>query len=54
MTRERLFKMMVGRELKDYFIKTDRAIGDVIFEVKNLGRKGKFRMYPLNFVKAKY
>jgi inositol transport system ATP-binding protein len=43
MTRERLFKMMVGRELKDYFIKTDRAIGDVIFEVKNLGRKGKFR-----------
>ena len=26
MTRERLFKMMVGRELKDYFIKTDRAL----------------------------
>lgn len=34
--REKLVNMMVGRELTSYYTKSDRKIGDVALEVKNL------------------
>jgi inositol transport system ATP-binding protein len=44
MTHEKLFSMMVNRDLKDYFVKTRNEIGDdVVLEVKNLTRTGKFK-----------
>ena len=37
-----LVKSMVGREIKDYFNKKDKEIGDVILEVRNLTREPHF------------
>lgn len=34
--REQLIRMMVGREIKDVYPKTEVPLGDVIFEVKNI------------------
>lgn len=39
---EAIVKMMVGRELGERFPERSNAVGDVIFEVKNLKRKGLF------------
>ncbi|MGP4106470.1 sugar ABC transporter ATP-binding protein [Virgibacillus sp. L01] len=39
---EAIVKMMVGRELGERFPERPNAVGDVIFEVKNLERKGLF------------
>ena len=36
----KIIKMMVNREITDVFPKTDAKIGDVIFEAKNIVRKG--------------
>lgn len=41
-TKEELIRMMVGREVKDMFPKEDVEIGNVIFETKDLCRKGYF------------
>jgi len=38
----KLIKMMVGREITEMFPKQEAQIGDVIFEVKGLTRKGEF------------
>jgi len=40
--KETLIKMMVGREITQFFPKIQVDIGDVILEVKNLSLKGKF------------
>ncbi len=37
-----LVKMMVGRELKDLFVRNRKASGDVVLEVKNLSAPGAF------------
>lgn len=34
--------MMVGRELKDLFVRNRKASGDVVLEVKNLSAPGAF------------
>jgi len=44
---EEIVKMMVGRELGEQFPERDRPVGDVIFEVANLGRAGYFK--DINF-----
>src|SRR5699024_9706261 len=40
--------MMVGRELGEQFPERDHAVGDVIFEVSNLGRSGYFKDISFN------
>src|SRR5690625_2750100 len=40
---EEIVKMMVGRELGEQFPERDHPVGDVIFEVSNLGRAGYFK-----------
>lgn len=40
--RDGLISLMVGRELSQIFPKEDAEIGEVILEVKNFTRKGKF------------
>jgi inositol transport system ATP-binding protein len=47
-----LISMMVGRELNQKFAKKDTAIGDVVFEVKSLSRKGKFQDISFNVKKG--
>lgn len=42
-TKDKLVKMMVGRELDNYFPKEHVEIGEVVFEVKNLRRDGYFK-----------
>lgn len=42
LNNEMLVKMMVGRELKDMFVRSDRRPGEVAFEVKNLSCPGCF------------
>lgn len=39
-SRDELITMMVGRELKDLYVKSEHKIGEVIFEVKELNKKG--------------
>lgn len=39
-TRDELISMMVGREVKSVFPKTDCEIGDVVFRVENISGKG--------------
>lgn len=41
MPRERLFTMMVDRDLSNYFIKSSHEIGEVFFETKHLTVEGK-------------
>lgn len=38
-TKDELISMMVGRELKDLYKKTDHPVGETILEVKNLCKK---------------
>lgn len=40
---DKIVKMMVGRELGEQFPERDHQIGDVVFEVNNLERKGFFQ-----------
>ncbi len=47
-----LVKSMVGREIKDYFNKQAKEIGDVILEVKNLTRKPHFSDVSFNLRKG--
>jgi ABC-type sugar transport system ATPase subunit len=42
-TKDELVKLMVGRDLNNYFPKEHAEIGEVIFEVKNLNRYGYFK-----------
>ena len=42
-TKDEMIQMMVGREVKDFFSKTVTTQPEVVFEVKNLCRVGKFR-----------
>ncbi|MCL6557430.1 MAG: sugar ABC transporter ATP-binding protein [Firmicutes bacterium] len=42
LSKDKLIEMMVGRDIKQIFIKEQAEIGDVVLEVKNLTRKGKF------------
>lgn len=41
--RDELIAMMIGRKLQDVYEKRDTKPGEVLMEVKGLGRKGKFR-----------
>lgn len=41
-TMDELIKMMVGRDLTEYYSRGEHSIGDVAFEVKGLNRKGIF------------
>jgi ribose transport system ATP-binding protein len=47
-----LVKSMVGREIKDYFNKKEKAIGNVILEVKNLTREPHFSDISFNLRKG--
>lgn len=38
-----IIKMMVGRDIKDQYPKREPNIGEVVFEAKNINRKGKLR-----------
>lgn len=38
-TKDELITMMVGRELKDLYRRTEHPVGEVVLEVKNLNRK---------------
>lgn len=42
LTEKELVSLMVGRELTQLFPKTEVEIGDVVFEARNLTRKGAF------------
>lgn len=43
MNNDKLFTMMVNRDLDDYFIKTSNKKEKIVFEVKNLTSAGKFK-----------
>lgn len=45
--RQKLIQMMVGRELKELFHKEKTSIGEVVLEVKDLGKEGLFK--DINF-----
>ncbi|HEY59216.1 MAG TPA: sugar ABC transporter ATP-binding protein [Anaerolineae bacterium] len=47
-----LVKSMVGREIKDYFSKKEKEIGDVILEVRNLTREPLFSDISFNLRKG--
>jgi len=47
-----LVKSMVGREIKDYFNKKEKEIGDVILEVRNLTRESHFTDISFNLRKG--
>jgi len=40
LNRDKLITMMVGREITDIYPKMEATIGDVVFEAKNISRKG--------------
>lgn len=42
LNNDTLVKMMVGRELKDLFVRNRKQVGDVALEVKNLSAEGVF------------
>lgn len=50
--RQKLIKMMVGRELKELFYKKEVPIGDVIFEVKHLSKPKLFKDISFNVRKG--
>ena len=41
-TPESAIRDMVGREMEDFFTKTEAPLGDTFIEVKNLGKEGSF------------
>ncbi|MDO4320951.1 MAG: sugar ABC transporter ATP-binding protein [Lachnospiraceae bacterium] len=43
LTRDGLIEMMIGRELKDVYEKRDIKPGEVLLEVQNLTKKGKYQ-----------
>jgi inositol transport system ATP-binding protein len=43
LTRQDIVTMMVGRELTHLFPKVDVEIGEIVLEIKNMSRAGKFR-----------
>jgi len=47
-----LVKLMVGREIKDFFNKKEKEIGDVILEVRHLTRKPYFSDISFNLRKG--
>jgi ABC-type sugar transport system ATPase subunit len=47
-----LIALMVGRELTEYYIRTKHPIGNVVFEVKYLNKKGKFENVSFNIRKG--
>lgn len=42
LNKEKLIEMMVGRELKNIFVKEKTEIGDIVLSVRNLTKKGQF------------
>lgn len=42
-TNDEVVRRMVGRDLEDYYPEKHSAIGEVVFEVKNLSQKDRFR-----------
>lgn len=40
--KDELIKLMVGRELEEYYTHTERSLQEVLFEVKNLNKKKVF------------
>jgi len=46
-TTDELISMMVGREIKDLYIRTFRELGEKVFEVKNLNKENVLR--DINF-----
>lgn len=42
LSKDKLIEMMVGRDIKQIFVKEQAEIGDVILSVKNLTKVGKF------------
>ncbi len=51
-TKDELIAMMVGRELKDLYIKTKHPIGETVLEVKNLERKNVLHNINLSLRKG--
>jgi ABC-type sugar transport system ATPase subunit len=51
-TENLLVKLMVGREIKDYYNKKEKEIGDVVLEVRNLTRKPHFSDINFNLRKG--
>jgi ABC-type sugar transport system ATPase subunit len=47
-----LVKLMVGREIKDYFNKSEKTIHEVILDLKNLSRKSEFKNVSFNLRKG--
>ena len=41
-TADAAIKLMVGRELSDYYVRTDFPKGDVVLQVENLAKEGAF------------
>lgn len=42
LNKNKLIEMMVGRELKDVFVKENVQIGDVVLSVRNYSKKGQY------------
>ena len=49
---DELIKMMVGRELKEYYSRGEHEIGKTAFEVKNITSKGKFEKVSFHIKKG--
>ncbi len=47
-----IIKMMVGRDIKDQYPKRNPKIGEVVFEAKNISRKGKLHDVSFNVKKG--
>ncbi len=45
---DELISLMVGRELTEYYSRTEHSIGDIAFEVKGLNKKGTFQDVSFN------
>lgn len=52
LNNKKLISLMVGRDLKDVFPKKNTVIGDVVLEVKNLSKNGKFKDINFNVKKG--
>jgi len=52
LTEEKLVPMLVGRDVSEFYFKEPRQRGDVVLEVKNLCREGKFNDISLTLHKG--
>lgn len=51
-TMNELISMMVGRALTEYYTRTQHSIGDAVFQVKDLNKKGSFENVSFNVRKG--